>query len=108
MTIKLPEPVAAYFSADRGNGAAVAKCFTKDAVVKDEGHTYTGVGAIAKWKDDASAKYTYNVEPLAVEQRDGTTVVSCHLKGTFPGGEADLRYLFRLERGKIASLEVVP
>jgi hypothetical protein len=28
--------------------------------------------------------------------------------GNFPGSPADLRYGFRLERGKIASLEIVP
>ncbi|MEJ0041943.1 MAG: hypothetical protein WDM81_06895 [Rhizomicrobium sp.] len=55
-----------------------------------------------------SAKYTYTCEPFAKEQSDGTTVVTCHLEGNFPGGEADLRYFFRLERGKIARLEVIP
>lgn len=106
--IQLPEPIAAYFAADRLDGASVARCFAGNAVVKDEGHTYVGVDAIAKWKDDSSAKYAYTVDPFATEQRDGATVVSAHLEGTFPGGKADLRYFFRLERGKIASLEVIP
>ena len=108
MTISLPEPIAAYFAADKLDGAAVARCFNKNAIVKDEGRTYAGVVAIRKWKDDASAKYRYTVEPFAIDQRDGATVVSSHLEGTFPGGKADLRYFFRLERGKIASLEILP
>jgi len=35
----LPEPIATYFAADSLDGKAVARCFTRDAVVKDEGKT---------------------------------------------------------------------
>ena len=98
----------AYFRADRLDGGAVARCFTRVATVKDEGHTYNGVEAIRKWKTDSSRKYTYTCEPIRMEQNDGVTVVTCHLEGNFPGGKADLRFLFELERGKIAKLEIVP
>ena len=50
-TLNLPEPIAAYFDADkRGDADAVARCFTKEAVVKDEGHKHAGPAAIQKWK----------------------------------------------------------
>ena len=39
----LPKPIAAYFAADAGNGAAVADCFTANAIVVDESIT-TGRG----------------------------------------------------------------
>ena len=65
MTIQLPEPITAYFAADRLDGDAVARCFTSDAVVKDEGRTYTGVAAIKQWKAETAAKYTYTCEPLS-------------------------------------------
>jgi hypothetical protein len=42
--LNLPEPIAAYFDADKRDGEAVARCFTKQAVVKDEGQTYSGTG----------------------------------------------------------------
>jgi len=29
--LNLPEPIAAYFAADKLDGEAVARCFTKDA-----------------------------------------------------------------------------
>jgi hypothetical protein len=106
MTINLPEPVAAYFAADKVGGEAVAFCFTNDAVVKDEGHVYTGLESIRQWKATASAKYQYTSEPFRSEMIDGRTVVSCHLTGNFPGSPIDLRYFFRLERGKVASLEI--
>ena len=107
MTLQLPEPITAYFAADRLDGDAVARCFTSGAVVKDEGRTYAGVAAIKQWKAETAAKYTYTYAPLSAEQKDGTTVVTCHLEGDFPGGRADLRFFFRLERGKIANLEII-
>lgn len=106
--LDLPQPIAAYFSADRLDSDAVARCFTRNAVVKDEGHTYTGLDAIKQWKTQTSRKYTYTCEPLRLEQSNGTTVVTCHLEGNFPGGQADLRFFFRLERGLIAQLEIMP
>lgn len=69
--LDLPEPIAAYFAADKRDIEAIAQCFTKDAVVKDEGHTYTGVMAIKQWKAETSTKYTYTSEPFALERHGG-------------------------------------
>ena len=104
--LNLPKPIAAYFEADKRGGDAVARCFTRHAVVKDEGRTHSGPDAIKAWKAAASAKYSYVAEPLALEQRDGLFIVMSRLTGNFPGRPVDLRYAFRLERGKIASLEI--
>jgi hypothetical protein len=106
--LNLPEPIAAYFDADKRDAEAVARCFTKQAVVKDEGQTHTGVAAIKAWKSAASAKYTYTTEPLAVDEKDGGYVVTSRLTGNFPGSPVNLRFAFRVERGKIASLEIAP
>jgi len=106
--LNLPEPIAAYFDADKGDGEAVARCFTKQAVVKDEGRIHSGPEAIKAWKTAASAKYLYTSEPFAVEHRDGRYIVTTRLTGNFPGSPVDLRFAFRLERGKIASLEFTP
>jgi len=108
MTLNLPEPVAAYFTADKADGETLSRCFTDDAVVKDEGHTYNGRAAITKWKQDASAKYQYTSELLACEQQDGKPVVTCRLTGNFPGSPVDLRFFFELEGDKIKSLEIIP
>jgi hypothetical protein len=108
MAITLPEPISGYFAADRRNAEAVAACFTADAIVKDEGRSYRGVAAIKGWKEETSARFHYTLEPLSLEQKDGVSIVTCHLIGDFPGGVADLRFCFRLERAKISSLEIVP
>jgi hypothetical protein len=108
MTLELPKPVAAYFIADEVNGEAVSQCFTENAVVKDEGHTYQGRGAIKQWKTEASAKYQYTCEPLACERTGGKIVVTCRLTGNFPGSPVDLRFFFELDGDQIALLEIVP
>jgi len=104
----LPEPVAAYFAADTGDSEAVSRCFTEDAIVTDEGHTYTGRAAIKKWKADASARYQYTSEPFACEREDGKVVVTSRLTGNFPGSPVNLRFFFTLEGDKIASVEIIP
>ena len=104
----LPRPIAAYFAADKGDSETVSLCFTEKAVVKDEGHTYKGRAAIQRWKADTSKKYQYTSEPFGCEQKDGKTVVTSRLTGTFPGSPVDLRYLFKTKGDKIASLEIVP
>jgi hypothetical protein len=107
-SLSLPKAIAAYFTADEVDGEAVSQCFTENAIVKDEGHTHKGRAAIKAWKTDASAKYEYTSEPIACEEKDGKTVVTSHLVGNFPGSPVDLRYFFKLEGDKIASLEIIP
>ncbi|MBL9166199.1 MAG: nuclear transport factor 2 family protein [Verrucomicrobiales bacterium] len=106
--LNLPEAIALYFSADKGDAEALSQRFTETAVVKDEGLTYKGRAAIKQWKTDASAKYEYTCEPLACEEKDGQTVVTCHLVGNFPGSPVDLRFFFELAGEKIESLEIMP
>ena len=108
MTLDLPTPVANYFSADRSDSEAVAQCFTENAVVKDEGHTFKGRAAIKQWKAAASAKYQYTSEPFVCERRDGQVIVTSRLTGNFPGSPVNLRFFFRLEGDQIGSLEIVP
>lgn len=109
MTIELPNAIAAYFAADkRGDPQAISECFTQDAVVVDEGNTYTGRDAIRDWIANASTQYSYTVKPFKLAHADGRTVVTSHLVGNFPGSPVDLRYVFTLDGDKIAALEIVP
>lgn len=106
--VNLPMPVAAYFTADSGDGEAVSQCFTEDAIVKDEGQIHNGRAAIKEWKTNASAKYQYTCEPFACEVNGRRVAVTSHLVGNFPGSPVDLRYLFVLDGDQIASLEIIP
>ena len=107
-SLNLPKPIAAYFAADKNNSETLSQCFTENAVVRDEGHTYKGRAAIQQWKTNASTKYEYTSEPFACDQKDGKTIVTSRLTGSFPGGPVNLRFFFALEGDKIASLEIIP
>ena len=106
--LTLPEPIAAYFDADGHDGRAVARCFTPDGQVRDEGQTHVGTAAIEAWKAGASRQYAYTVTPFQIEGQDGAYVVAAHVAGNFPGSPVDLRYRFTLQRRKIAALEIAP
>ncbi len=57
MTLSLPEPIANYFAAEMaGDSSALARCFTADGVVRDEGGTFTGIAAIQQWNTQAKAE----------------------------------------------------
>lgn len=104
-TLTLPAPVAAYFAAEH-DPEALASCFTSQAVIKDDGHTYSGLDAIRSFLAEASAKYNATSVPFAMEWEDGLQVVRANVTGNFPGSPIELSYRFRLEDGLIASLEI--
>ncbi|MBE7368882.1 nuclear transport factor 2 family protein [Ramlibacter pallidus] len=105
MSLSLPEPITAYFAAEH-DPAALARCFTAQAVMKDDDHTYVGIDAIQAFMAEASAKYGATTVPFALEHDDGAHVVRAEVTGNFPGSPIDLTYRFRLERGLVASLEI--
>lgn len=111
MTIPLTGPVSAVFEAERTQDLeALACCFAEHAVVRDEGRTIVGPDAIKRWMKQAKANYQHMVEPLAVSDRDGTTVVVARVAGAFPGSplelELELEHVFTVEGGRIASLQI--
>lgn len=106
MTLALPKPILAYFAADREGGAAAARCFTPDGVVRDESREHVGREAIRRWKDEASAKYNYTSEPLAFREEAGRIIVTARVVGDFPGSPIELTYRFRLAGDAIAVLEI--
>lgn len=105
MRLSLPEPITAYFAAEH-DPAALARCFTAQAVMKDDGQTYVGIDAIQAFMAEASAKYGATTVPFALEHDDGAQVVRAEVTGNFPGSPIDVTYRFRLERGLVASLEI--
>ncbi len=104
--LNLPEPIAAYFSANRQATDSLVHCFMAQATVKDEGQTHVGLDAIQAWKAAASARFAYTTEPLTLDQESGYHIVTSRVVGNFPGSPVNLRYRFCLERGLIASLEI--
>src|SRR6266852_4871100 len=107
MPLDLPKPIADYFAADRTRDAhAQARSFADNGVVLDEGGTFRGTEAIRDWSAAAREKYHHTVEPLSAIERDGATIVAGRVTGDFPGSPITLDHVFRLEGGKIVSLEI--
>lgn len=104
--LNLPGPIAAYFKADGQGAEAVAQCFTPDGLVHDEGKSHAGQAAIAAWKTDSSARYSYEATPQKLERMGDSYLVTACIVGDFPGSPLDLRYRFDLERSRIARLEI--
>ena len=109
MSIALPQPIADFFAADgKRDAQGLSQCFTPDAIVIDEGNSYSGRDAIRQWIANASTQYQYTSEPFALSEQAGRIVVTSHLVGNFPGSPVDLRYRFALAGDMIAALEIVP
>ncbi|KGF79636.1 polyketide cyclase [Massilia sp. JS1662] len=104
-TLPLPAPISKYFASEH-DPEALAQCFTADAILKDDGHTYEGVDAITAFLAAASVKYNATTVPFDMKDNDGFHVVSAKVTGNFPGSPANLSYRFGLERGLIDSLEI--
>jgi len=85
----------------------LAACFTEDAVVEDESHPHHGREAIRRWQEATRAKWEYTVTATG-GRRDGNSgyLVSAHLSGNFPGGEADVVYRFTLRGDLIERLRI--
>lgn len=103
----LPAVIAAFFAADDHDRPEVlTDLFTETAVVGDERKRHTGIGEIAAWWVAAKKAYGHSSEPLSAEEAGGVYVVRARVTGHFPGSPVTLTYRFRLEGGKIASLEI--
>lgn len=106
MNDAFPEPILAYFRADREGGEAAARCFAPEGVVRDENHEHVGRAAIQRWKEEAASKYNYTSEPLAFREEAGCIVVTARVTGDFPGSPIELTYRFLLAGDAIAALEI--
>jgi hypothetical protein len=107
MPVDLPPPIAAYIAAEnRGDMDALADCFAKDAVVRDESKTIKGLAAIKQWKAETTRKYQHKIEPLTLAYEEDKIVVNNRLTGNFPGSPIELEFVFTLEGYKIVSLEI--
>jgi hypothetical protein len=107
MSVHLPKAIEFFMSSENAHDAdALAACFAPDATVRDEGRTRRGLTEIAAWRRETTEKYHHTVEPVAVAERDGKTIVATKLSGKFPGSPITLDFVFKLKDDKISSLEI--
>ena len=80
MPVPLPKPIELFMSSENTHDLeALADCFAAHATVRDEGQTLQGLKAIQAWTQ---------------------------LTGDFPRSPITLDFVFTLEGGKIAALEI--
>jgi hypothetical protein len=108
MSTKLPEPLAAYFSAHNNHDVdAMIGLFAEGATVKDEGQEKRGIPAIRKWMEESNAKHSVTVAVINVAETAANTTATGRVSGNFPGSPVELRFIFTLGQAKITRLEIV-
>jgi ketosteroid isomerase-like protein len=107
-TTMLPNAVNGYLAAaPTGDIDATVSCFTGDAVVVDEGQSYTGMEAIRFWRAHAASVYEYTIEVLDTDRLAGDHfVVRARLDGNFPGNTVELSFDFTLRDELISRLHI--
>jgi hypothetical protein len=106
----MPSPLQRFFAADAERDIdAIVALFTDDAVVLDEGQTWSGPDGIRAWQTGPASRYQYTTQIAEVvgagEDRYRATG---RLEGNFPGGIAELNWDFTLAGGLIGRLEIAP
>ncbi len=104
--LELPMPIANFFAHETSDPQAVARCFSEDAVVIDEGHEQRGQAAIAAWNATVVRKFSFTTEPLTAETVAARTTVSAKVSGNFPGSPVTLRFHFTVAGDLISLLEI--
>lgn len=106
--VPLPQPIAAFYHAsDVYDDALLADCFAPNAVLHDEGMDIKGPAAISKHILTANRDANVHMEITILSERDGETIVTATLSGTFEGSPLPLDFHFSLENEKINALNIV-
>ena len=92
---------------NNSDSIAFSNLFSKNAIVKDEGHFYEGKEAVKKWNEATNEKYTPKIKPLKIENRKNKIIASMEVFGNFEGSPAVLNYCFEVEKEEIKALEIL-
>lgn len=107
MQLDLPTPIENYFRSEQTDDTELlGEIFADNAVVRDESATHRDLDAIKTWKSDGKKKTDYTIEPQSVRQREGETVISAEVAGSFPESPAMLTHGFKLLDERIIELEI--
>ncbi|TFD64367.1 nuclear transport factor 2 family protein [Cryobacterium ruanii] len=105
----LPMAITTYLERSVSAKPASARAtFAENAVVVDDGKTYTGEAAIAAWLAETVTEFEYTTTQLRIEKDETATTVVNRIAGNFPGRSVDLSYRFELdaESGLIQALTI--
>jgi hypothetical protein len=108
---ELPQPIQQYLRAvNEGDVAAFPSSFANDARVKDINREIVGLDAIKAWARTDIFDVQARLSPVKVTERDGRTVVTVEIDGTFDRSGLPeplvMDQAFRIAGGKITELSV--
>jgi hypothetical protein len=99
--------MGAYVAANaRLDADAMLACFTRDAVVRDDGGRHEGHAAIRTWIDGAIIAARAVFTPGMWREEAGRIILRGPTEGEFPGSPIDFTITVTLRDGAIAALEV--
>jgi len=106
--LTIPQPIATFIRAiNKRDADGFLSSFTPDAVVTDVGREFRGSAAVRQWAEQEIFSVNVTLDVIDVAERDGQTVVTVKVDGTFDKtGLPDpllLNHNFTVEGGKIAA-----
>ena len=87
---------------------SVTACFSKEAVVYDDGQIMRGTDEIRQWIAGLFQKFQYVVTPTNVRGTTNGAVLTATIIGNFPGGHVSMDYHCRTLGDKIEVMVILP
>jgi hypothetical protein len=106
MTNQLPVAVSKYKQAIIDNSTELFnECFNVDAVVTDNGKTYTGLEAIKAWGDELHGM-SLSTKITSADADEDTARIATYVEGDFKNSPLPFIYAMTLKNNKIQSLAI--
>ena len=106
--MNLPNIISDLLTAQENfDSKAYANCFSKTALVFDEGETHKGQKEIKRWNEKTNAKYHTRVEAIQLSTTNKISTLTAKVSGNFDGSPIVLKYHFELKNGQIDSLKIM-
>jgi SnoaL-like domain len=107
MTITLPKIIETYVLAKNAHDIKnTLACFSKNAVVHDEGQEMRGIKKINEWLESTTKKYNVHLRPVKIVEKGDETILTTEVSGTFEGSPIELDFHFTIEYDKITVLSI--
>src|SRR5438094_144280 len=105
----IPSTLASFVKANNDRDAdSVTACFSKDAVVYDDGQIMRGAEEIRQWIAELFRKFQYVVAPTNVRELTNGAILTATITGNFPGARVSLDHNCRTLGDKIEVMVLQP
>lgn len=81
-------------------------CFSGDATLQNQGHSYHGISEIRVWLEQINLKYRPTLTPVQTGHDGGEALLTTRVNGNFPGSPIELNYRFTFSNDRISMLKI--